>query len=97
MVLEALCGVTQAKEQNSEVRVTLAESIELLVREENHLPQALQTALIHEIGDCQKLICPVQPVSSWCTTAQAADAAEPMTRCCFYRWQATGAVKSCGT
>lgn len=32
MVLEALCGVSRAKEQNDDVRIALAESIELLVR-----------------------------------------------------------------
>ncbi len=31
MILEALCGIAQAKQQSDEVRVALAESIELLV------------------------------------------------------------------
>ena len=31
-VLEALCGVTAAKEADEEVRVSLAESVEMLVR-----------------------------------------------------------------
>ena len=31
MILEALCGIAQAKQQSEDVRVALAESIELLV------------------------------------------------------------------
>ena len=31
MILEALCGIAQVKQQSDEVRVALAESIELLV------------------------------------------------------------------
>ena len=31
MILEALCGVVQAKQQSDDIRIALAESIELLV------------------------------------------------------------------
>ena len=64
MILEALCGVTRAKEQNNEVRVALAESTELLVRQEAHLPQALQIASVHEMWDGKTFVGPVQPVYS---------------------------------
>lgn len=51
--------MTRAKEQNSEVRVALAESIELLVRQEAHLPQALQIASVHDIWDGKTFVGPV--------------------------------------
>jgi len=38
MILEALCGVSRAKEQNDDVRVALAESIELLVSQSDTVP-----------------------------------------------------------
>lgn len=38
MILEALCGVSRAKEQNDDVRVALAESIELLVSQSATVP-----------------------------------------------------------
>ena len=59
IILEALCGVTRAKEQNSEVRVALAESTELLVRQDAHLLQALQIASVHDIWDGETFVGPV--------------------------------------
>ena len=38
MILEALCGVSRGKEQNDDVRVALAESIELLVSQSDTVP-----------------------------------------------------------
>lgn len=58
--------MTGAKEQNSDVRVALAESTELLVRqEEAHLPLALRIASVHGMWDVKTFVGPVQPVSSW--------------------------------
>ena len=100
MILEALCGVAQAKQQSDEVRVALAESLELLVSPRTTHQYSgddlLQLRQFHYLAQWNTHMLDQARVEAHGPCIHVSVMPAPLNCCGVCRLQQTRVVKSCG-